>query len=283
MNQQSTDNPRRQSSWITAMAVAVLAAFERALGLFAPRPDTIRTFTADEQETGIDVRVDCFFPSNHAGGSGRSPAVIMLHGVEGSVFLRHRHYRDARKIARGGYAVFFVHYFDPLPYNHLFYAKPWLEVDTEKVDEHIYGKNKGDRRVWIDTAKEAVRWTARQPEVDPDRMALLAYSLGGMIALSTADECMNRNDLPDLRCVVLNWSARFEDATLTDKMPPVQFLHGEEDRTIPVARARQTAAELEAMGVPAQVISYPGKKHVLGGKTADDSRTHASRFFDRNL
>ena len=108
MNQQSTQKPHRHSSRIMAMAVAILAAFERAFCLLAPRPDAIRKFTADAQQTGIDVRVDCFFPSNHAGGSGRSPAVVTLHGVEGSVFLRHRHYWDARKIAEahGGSLTF---------------------------------------------------------------------------------------------------------------------------------------------------------------------------------
>jgi phospholipase/carboxylesterase len=285
MSQQSTEDPNRPGNgWIATTVVAVLKAVDWFLCFFAPRPDTHREFLVNGAHTGADkVRVDCFFPRERGGWLGNSPAVIMLHGVEGGVFLRSRHFRDAWQIAREGYAVFFVCYFDPLPYDHLLYMKTGFEVDTEKVNRHIIGDKRADRQVWIAIAKEAVAWAEQQPEVDPDRLALLGYSLGGMVALSTADECMRRRDPPGLRCVVLNWSARFEDVILSDRIPPVQFLHGEQDPTVPVEAARQTAAELEAMGVPTEVISYPRGKHVLLGQAATHSLRQARRFLDRHL
>jgi predicted esterase len=147
----------------------------------------------------------------------------------------------------------------------------------------MYGKYREDRRVWIDACSEAVGWVADQPEVASDRIALVGYSLGGFVALSTADACMNRDDLPDLQGVVVHWGAQFRDIELSANMPPVRFYHGEEDEIVLVEYARQTAWALASVGVNVDITTYARQGHPVKGRAAVDSRAQTYDFLHARL
>lgn len=56
------------------------------------------------------------------------------------------------------------------------------------------------------------------------------------------------------------------------KAPPFLLIHGEEDKTVPVAQSREGEAKLKAAGVPVQAIYIPGVDHSFIGKTPEETR-----------
>lgn len=57
------------------------------------------------------------------------------------------------------------------------------------------------------------------------------------------------------------------------KDPPFLLIHGDEDKTVPVAQSHLGEAALKAVGVPVQSIYIPGVDHSFIGKTPAETRT----------
>lgn len=280
---------RMRNWWPWIGGVAAITAVVFAAGWVTyPRPDVVRTFYAEPHVWGSyprppKIQVDCFFPRGQSTGDKPLPAVILLHGVEGTSYYRRLHLNNARQIADEGYAVFFVHYFDPLPYHDLVYLDGRGELDKAKVEEHMYGSRKAERQVWIDACAQAVRWVAEQPETASDQIAIIGYSLGGFVALSAADQCVNREDLPDPCCVVVNSGSRFKDIALSDKMPPLQFHHGVKDKVVFIRYARGTVRDASSLGVSVSLHEYADQGHMLKGQAADDCRAITYKYLRERL
>lgn len=56
------------------------------------------------------------------------------------------------------------------------------------------------------------------------------------------------------------------------KDPPMLLIHGDEDKTVPVAQSHLAEARLKAAGVPVQSIYIPGVDHSFIGRTAAETR-----------
>lgn len=56
------------------------------------------------------------------------------------------------------------------------------------------------------------------------------------------------------------------------KDPPMLLIHGEDDKTVPVAQSRLAEARLKAAGVPVQSIYIPGVDHSFIGATPEQTR-----------
>src|SRR5256885_16765619 len=103
------------------------------------------------------------------GRSGKFPALLILHGANGPMSTFIGDY--AQYLANVGYVVFFVHYFDR---TNTYYASP------PEMREHF--------SEWVETLEDALRYAAQHPKVDPQRIGLIGYSLGGFLSLAVASQ-----------------------------------------------------------------------------------------------
>ncbi|MCR9202017.1 MAG: dienelactone hydrolase family protein [Planctomycetaceae bacterium] len=266
---------RRRSGrkwWLLLLLVVVAAGY---WWMRHPQPDAVRQFEISTATMpSASVSVDVFLPPTEV-REAPLPAVIVLHGVEGtSPFYRGFHLTNARQIADAGYAVYLVHYFDPHAYSDLLYLKG-QELDTERIDEHIYGAKRADREAWEQCAFQAVQWVGEQPEVDGDNVFLLGYSLGGCVAISCAERCAQLERQP-LRGLVVNFACQFRDMELTATLPDTQMHHGANDSVVLPEWMAETARRMQACGTRVDSHVYAGQEHTLTGTAAElcRQRTH---------
>ena len=159
------------------------------------------------------------------------PPSILLHGSDGVASSGKRFRLIMQGLAALGYAAVLPHYFD------------------RTGDEDI---GVGEQRAqsvgasfphWQEAVTDAVGAAARLPGVDPARIALVGFSLGSFLALGAAANNSR------VRCVIEFCGGLPEHLRgQVETMPPVLILHGEADRTVPVARALELQQELTAKG-----------------------------------
>jgi carboxymethylenebutenolidase len=44
-------------------------------------------------------------------------------------------------------------------------------------------------------------------------------------------------------------------------LPPLNELHGEADRSVPLAKGKELVSLARAVGAPAEQVTYPGREH----------------------
>jgi carboxymethylenebutenolidase len=205
---------------------------------------------------GEDIRLDCFLPTVD---SQRFPAVIGLHGSGGG----HASMSDpAILLAEQGFAVYVLHYFD---------RTGTTEIDgLQTIFRHF--------PFWMKTLWDAVSFVARQPQVDPERIGLLGFSLGAYLALSASAID------PRIQAVVEFFGGMPKEMKLfTRRLCPVLILHGEDDKTVPVAEAYHLQQILEKKQIPFEMKIYPGVGHGFGGEVWCDARLRAVAFLQKHL
>ncbi len=211
---------------------------------------------ASFESGGKDIRLDCFSPS--ANGQ-RFPAVIGLHGSGGG----HASMADpASLLAEQGFAVYVLHYFD---------RTGTTEIDgLQTIFRHF--------PVWMKTLWDAVSFVARQPQVDPERIGLLGFSLGAYLALS-ASAIDSR-----IQAVVEFFGGMPKEMKLfARRLCPVLILHGEQDKTVPVEEAYHLQRILEKKQIAYEMHIYPGVGHGFSGETCRDAGLRTLAFFDKHL
>lgn len=202
------------------------------------------------------VTVDAFQPRS-VKSNARTPAVVLLHGVDGAYRFAYSHYRVAGKLAMQGYAVYFVHYFDSVDYDDIWLFDQDGELDVAAVETH----SERDNQCWIAAVTGALREIARRPEVDPKQIALFGYSLGCFVSLSAAEASLQQEGLPKVAAVVGHWGAKFPEATFSTGFPPTRLFHGTRDPVVLVDWARETLDSLLSSGVDAALMEIPRKGH----------------------
>ncbi|MBZ5572738.1 MAG: dienelactone hydrolase family protein [Acidobacteriia bacterium] len=205
---------------------------------------------------GKSIRLDCFLPS--ANGQ-RCPAVIGLHGSGGG----HDSMADpARLLAGQGYAVYVLHYFE---------RTGTTEIDgLQTIFRHF--------PAWMKTLWDAVSFVARQPQVDPERIGLLGFSLGAYLALSAASI-----DSRVQAVVEFFGGLPKEMKFFMRRLCPVLILHGAEDKTVPVAEAYHLQQVLEKKQIPYEMQIYPGVGHGFSGEVWQDAGMRTSAFLNKYL
>ena len=128
------------------------------------------------------------------------------------------------------------------------------------------------------TLWDAVGFVAKQPQVDPDRIGLLGFSLGAYLALSAASIDSR------VRAVAEFFGGLPKEMKLFMKrFCPVLILHGDQDPTVPVSEAYHLQELLEKKKIPYEMQIYPGVGH---GFTADvwrDAGLRTLAFLNRYL
>jgi carboxymethylenebutenolidase len=205
---------------------------------------------------GKVIALDCFVPEMNG---HRFPAVIALHGSGGG----HASMAEpATLLATRGYAVYVPHYFD---------RTGATEVnDKATMVRHF--------PVWGKTLWDAVSHMGRQPQVDPDKIALLGFSLGAYLALSVASVD------PRVQAVVDYFGGFPKEMKLfMRRLCPTLILHGDADPTVPVEEAYHLQEMLEKRGIPYEMQIYPGVGHSFQGETWRDAGQRTLAFLQKHL
>jgi dienelactone hydrolase len=132
-------------------------------------PTPLQQRLAKERGTPIDPQptTELSGELHRPDGAGPFPAIVALHGCNGR---GPRAYEDAlaARFTALGYVVLFVDSFGP-------------RGITERCTRASYSKEDVDR---VMDAYGGLLYLAREPFVDPDRIAAVGYSQGAMVALS---------------------------------------------------------------------------------------------------
>jgi len=205
---------------------------------------------------GKDIRLDCLLP---AANGQRFPAVIGLHGSGGGHASMAA---PASLLAEQGFAVYVLHYFD---------RTGTTEIDgLQTIFRHF--------PVWMKTLWDAVSFVARQPQVDPERMGLLGFSLGAYLALS-ASAIDSR-----IQAVVEFFGGMPKEMRFfTRRLCPVLILHGEQDKTVPVEEAYHLQQILEKKQIAYEMQIYPGVGHGFSGEVWRDAGLRTLNFLRKYL
>jgi len=177
------------------------------------------------------------------------PAAVVLHGSGGIAPGREHEY--AAFLAEHGIAALVVDYYAPRGMTpETPYALRVVSVTEFDAVADAYG---------------ALDLLARHPAIDPDRIALMGFSYGGMAARIAMDERVRRTLAPER-----NGFAAFVDfygpcfqafGTEATNGAPLLTLRGTEDRSNDLAACREREAELRALGVTVESRVYPGAAH----------------------
>jgi carboxymethylenebutenolidase len=219
----------------------------------------VTTPTGTYQSGGKSIPYDRYPPQT----SGKHPAIILVHGSDGMQYgILNVWYRGyAQALQQAGYDVFVVHYFD--------------RTDTKSTNRIGMVRN---FLPWVQTIKDAVTFVSQQPDVDPQRIGLLGFSLGSTLSLSLASR--------DTRIAVLveyfGGLPGLAAATM-QRMPPTLILHGDKDPLVPVQEAYKLEAVLKQKQIPYEMKIYPGQGHGFRGEAKKDALQRTIIFFDQYL
>jgi carboxymethylenebutenolidase len=200
-------------------------------------------------------------------GRGPFPAVALLYGSNGA---QPEHEEWSRDLAARGYVSVVVHYFG--------------EADTAPP----VAERPGRWPAWQEGLRAALAGIARRPEVEPGRIALMGFSLGSFVAVSTA------GSIPEVSAVVEFYGGI--PATLEGQLaglPPLLILHGEDDRRVPVSEAQRLHDLVDLQDGEVEMTLYPEARHafnqpltnagVYRAAAAADAWGRTTDFLDRRI
>lgn len=204
---------------------------------------------------GKPIRLDCFLPENNG---RRLPAVIALYGSGGGhVGMA----EPANLLAAQGFAVYVLHYFD--------------RTGTTEVNRQIIFRN---FPIWMKTVWDAVTFVVRQSQVDPERIALLGFSLGAYLSVSNAAIDSR------VRAVVEFFGGLPKEMKFfLRRLCPMLILHGEADPVVPVQEAYHLREVLERKKIDYEIQIYPDAGHGFNGEIWRDAGLRALNFLRKHL
>lgn len=230
-----------------------------------PLPNMSLVFAADIEGRQRQLVSEVFLPPTTISGPQRWPAVILLHGIEGATRYRDSRYRTAHRLRAEGYAVFIVHYFGAVDYEDLWKFKPDRSLDHQAIER----QRLADQTKWVAAVTTAIREIAQRDDIDPQRIAIDGYSLGGFIALSAVQDAFEDPTTPDVRCLVCNWGAMFRGEHFSPGYPPTLLVHGEKDNIVELKWARQTHHALKEVGVNVYLHIIPDQEHMASSAESE--------------
>jgi dienelactone hydrolase len=181
-------------------------------------------------------------------GSARQPVVILLHSASGPITEGAPYEEWPRVLNEVGIATFAVDS----------YAGRGLvnyPADPGKISFLTR----------IIDAYRALEVVAKEPRVDPSRIAVMGFSQGASAALySSMARFQKMYGNPDLHFVghisaYAICNTRFRDEE--DVMKPILMLHGTADDLTPIAPCRDYAERLSKAGKSVRIIEYPDAYH----------------------
>jgi dienelactone hydrolase len=106
----------------------------------------------------------------------------------------------------------------------------------------------------------------KDPRIDPERIALMGYSFGGLVTLLSSQERFRaRYGLPNVQFAAYiplyaNCAYRYHD-DLKVAARPIRLFHGTSDDWCPVEQCRALVADLKKAGADITLTEYSGASH----------------------
>jgi alpha/beta superfamily hydrolase len=113
-----------------------------------------------------------------------------------------------------------------------------------------------------DDVKAAVDFLVSQPEVDPDRLAVIGYSFGAGVALHHAAHDRRLRRMAAIALV----RHHYEDPFLDNDSRPKLFIAGESDPWAPAGALRRYVERLRS---PKRLHVVPGADHFFYGQVSE--------------
>lgn len=182
--------------------------------------------------------------------SKKWPLVIYLHG-KGNRVLSREHLGFAAACAKAAnYA-----------------ERPCFIFAPQCPDENGWGGATGANV--LKTVKDLMR----NLPIDPDRVYLTGYSMGGYGTFAML------NDEPRMFAAGLPVAGGADVGIARNlRRIPLWIFHGEKDETVSPEGSRAMAKALEKLKAPAKYTEFPGAGHGIGGKIFDDPEVHKWLF-----
>lgn len=185
-------------------------------------------------------------------GTGRRPAVVMLHGSGGVLEAREHTY--GRQFASLGIVALAVDSFAARRDRGVGFVDRLLNITETML---------------VADAFAALRYLAARPDVDPRRVALIGFSYGGMATVAAMNEGLAARLAPGGERFAAHAAyygpcvARFADPRTTGA--PLIMLWGSEDELMIPERCAAMAEELRRGGSAVETVVYPGAAHQWDG------------------
>jgi carboxymethylenebutenolidase len=175
-------------------------------------------------------------------GSGPHPAVVMLHGASIRKDAGNAEYEKmCGELADLGYYVEFIEYYS----------------QTDAVGVGRTAQMAENFPTWLEEIHSGLDALDKNPAVDPHRVALMGFSLGSFLSLSTG--AMDPNQIAAIVEYYGGLPPALRDGAKT--MPPTLILHGDKDVLVPVADAHELDELLTKEKRPHEMKIYEGANH----------------------
>ena len=183
---------------------------------------------------------------------------VLLHGARGlgadaATFDPH-----AIQLASRGYHVLVPNYYD---------AEPGRERRTSR-----------DLRLWRGAAADGAAFLAQQPGMNPDRVALWGYSLGGFLSGETAMEADGV-----AAAVSVAGGLDVGEAGREGRAVPLLLIHARRDPVISPISTRRWGDGLRRRGAVVEIEALDWNGHAFDGPTWCDVFGRTRGFLDRAL
>jgi carboxymethylenebutenolidase len=223
-------------------------------------PGLRRRLQADYESGGQTIRAEFCEAS---ASTGR--AVVVLHGCGGFSTFDHR---LATELPARGISTLDVDYFARTPPPG---TKGFCDV----------GGTIGDAfPIWLQVVRDAAQKLRATRGVDPKRIGVVGWSLGGAVAvLSAAGPERTRA----FAAVAGFSTGPFSAATIAAELPPTILLSGGRTDAIPLAETLPLYDALKAAHVPSALYVYPGGSHNWPGRQGMLGIERAAAFLDHYL
>jgi dienelactone hydrolase len=216
---------------------------------------------------GTKIAIEMRLPN----GSGTHPAVLVLHGTYGLELPfgpAIESFADALVAKRIGAAI--PRYFDTTG------TTPGPGVGPSDILTNL--------PAWRRACADALAFLAAHSRIDPGRLGLLGFSLGGHLSLD-----LGMAPPPSIKpkCVVDFFGPTLGMDGTWPALPPVLIHHGDKDTDVPLAHSDNLVQHLKRAGKiegrDYTLIKYPGQGHGFAGSALSDSRDATVKFFERYL
>ena len=223
----------------------------------AAAPDPVVESKATFESQGKTITVEQFEPK----APGKYPVAVVLHGSGGMTVGGFMVRNLACELARQGYVVVLPHYFD--------------QTDTTIADIKTMVVK---FPTWMKTVADASTYALSLPNARGDRLALVGFSLGAYLSLSTSTFD------PRVK-VVVDYFGGLPDLLKirADRLPPTLILHGDADPIVPVSEAEKLEKLLETNHIPFEKKIYAGAGHGFFGASDKDATDRVVKFLSQHM
>ena len=206
-------------------------------------------------------------------GAGPHPAVVVLHGASPRKDAGYDVFEKmCGQLAEQGYYTEFIEYYS---------QTPAIGVRQSSAMPKYFP-------VWLSEIHSGIEALGKNPAVDPHRIAMLGFSLGAYLSLSSGAVD------PSQIAAIVEYYGGLPPALSggAKTMPPTLILHGDKDVLVNVSEAHSLDELLTAANRPHEMHIYEGANHGFNfpelpfwynAEDAQDAWNRTLKFLATNL